>query len=110
MEDLELISNVFPSIYQKLVLAYNKHFGKEEEAKEGNFSQGVESTQMDKQSSATSPATNQVITIEAPAGSHLSFQTLGHLLPLSCGHNGALNKMEATIYEHYLKKSGLVKF
>ena len=33
---------------------------------------------------------------------------LGHLLPLTCGHNGSLKPHEMEIYEYHLKRAKLV--
>ena len=32
----------------------------------------------------------------------------GNLVPLSCGHNGSLNKKEIQVYEYHLKTSGFL--
>lgn len=34
--------------------------------------------------------------------------TVGHLIPLCCGHNGNLRPLEIEIYEQYVKNAGLV--
>ena len=42
--------------------------------------------------------------------SHRSFWSLGHLIPLSCGHNGDLRPFEVEVFEYYLKNAKLVGF
>ena len=41
--------------------------------------------------------------------SSLPVSTLGHLIPLSCGHNGVPHYMEMEVYKYHLKNSGLFK-
>ena len=52
---------------------------------------------------------DRLIDIEMQGASQKALFTLGHLVPLTCGHNGIPHYMELEILKHHLKNSNLLK-
>jgi len=52
---------------------------------------------------------DRLIDIEMQESSNKALFTLGHLVPLTCGHNGVPHYMELEVLKHHLKSSNLLK-
>ena len=52
---------------------------------------------------------DRLIDVEMQESSNKTLFTVGHLVPLTCGHNGIPHYMELEVLKHHLKSSPLLK-
>jgi len=96
LEDLEITTSIFPILYQKLCLLQNKN--KITENKTVTSSANLEELHL---ISNRKTDVDDMTTL-------INLSNLGNLIPLSCGHNGSLNKVERTLFEFHLMNSGMM--
>jgi hypothetical protein len=94
IEDLELISSIIPNLYHKVSM---KVFKIDEEAEI--------SASPDNLLEKVDTGGDRFLQIENPRV--MESYSVGHLIPLASGHNGAMSAQELDIYEYHLRKSRL---
>jgi len=115
LEDLEVISSIFPMMYQKLYIMHNNSpknqagkstLGHSATLEEAHFlTLRKEDDVVNKK--PTIIEINPKVEMDNESIKSLSTSSsLGHLIPLSCGHNGCLNNTERALFDYHLKKSG----
>ena len=113
MDDLELIVTIFSSFYQTLASNLNRSPSNRTSSKVlHELENGQEEitvnnpTIMERtRSKAAKLISKETLDDQIDFSSSM---TLGHLIPLSCGHNGSLKPHEMEVYEYHLKNSKLL--
>jgi hypothetical protein len=117
LDDLDVISSIFPIIYQKLYILRNKSPRNQDFKLSTDPNIGL-SMHIEEQQFLTLRKQDDVVNnkkpivielpqkVETELKSLSNTSTLGHLIPLSCGHNGALNNTEKALFDYHLKRSG----
>jgi len=111
LEDLEIITSIFPILYQKLCLLQNKN--KSNDTKTASSSANLEELNLiSNRKTDVETTTKTIIDINAKVDGDMTnlitLSNLGNLIPLSCGHNGSLSKVERTLFEFHLINSGMM--
>lgn len=113
MEDLELIGSIFSTFYQNLANNLNKSPSSRASSKVLNEMENVQ-----EDITVNNPTINE--RTRSKAAKLISKETLddqidfsssmslGHLIPLTCGHNGSLKPHEMEVYEYHIRNSKLL--
>jgi len=102
LEDLEVVSSIFPVLYQKLYLLHNKNSSASDTPKTVGSKENLEEIQL------ISYRKNDVDGETDKVQGLSTLSNLGHLIPVTCGHNGSLNKAEKSLFDYHLKNSGFL--
>lgn len=99
-----MIASVLPSLIKNVKLEENTDYKKYE-----NNSEDIELKPITSNSKEglAQPLLESQIDMEKKSGKDYSW-TVGHLIPLDCGHNQDLEQNEIDLYEEYVKHAGLV--
>jgi len=113
MDDLELIMSIFSTFYQNLANNLNKSPTSRASSKVLNEMENVQ-----EDITVNNPTINE--RTRSKAAKLISKETLddqidfsssmsiGHLIPLTCGHNGSMKAHEMEIYEYHIRNSKLL--
>jgi len=101
LEDLKIINSILKSLSSNLHAKIN--YGASPRTSDSSPTVKISETNVDKDPAQS--LGDRLIDIE----SHKGVLTLGHLVPLTCGHNGIPHYMELEVLKHHLKNSNLLK-
>ena len=111
MDDLEVISSVMPSLYQKLMI----RFGSGSPTGESHLNMtGHEEVHIDIENAKQTrdAAGGKFIALKNETtrypGGALSSGNLGSLLPVTCGQGGSLQQTELEVYEYHLRNAKMI--
>ena len=114
VEDLEIISSIFPILYQKLYILHNKNLKVSDVTKtlpntnteEINL---ITISKTDVEATKSIMDISQKVDVEGDKVQSLAvISNLGNLIPVTCGHNGNLSKNERALFDYHLKNSGFI--
>ena len=115
VQDLEIISAIFPILYHKLYILYNKSIKTSDIAKTFPNLNAEEIHLITMRKTDIENSTKSIIDINQKVESEIekiqslaTLSMLGNLIPVTCGHNGNLNKNEKLLFDYHLKNSGFL--
>ena len=115
VEDLETISSICPILYKKLHSIQNKNSKGFDISKTIQNANTEEIHLMDIRKNDVENTKQSIIDntpkVEGEGDKIQNLATLsnlGYLIPVTCGHNGNLNKIEKALFDYYLKNSGFL--
>ena len=115
IEDLEIISLIFPILYQKLYILHNKNLKFSDDTKTLLRTNAKEIHEIAISKNDIKNKKKSIIDINQNVEGEVDniqslaiISSLGNLIPVSCGHSGNLNENEIALFDYHLKNSGFI--